>query len=987
MKKTALLLFSLCFLFVSLNAQVTLTIAKIDTTQFPSLKVHLVTQDGGTIRRDLTASVFTLKEDGFVQLPINYDCPLGNSNFSLAFLIAKGTGVTSQNLDIEKAAANSVITLFDGMFDEGEIISYATSSSLDVFLTTDKTLLENGVNSIILAPEPNKLWDALASAIMEIKNNASNNSKAVLVISNGADEGSVNSLGSVTSVARNNDIKVYCVAVGVSPGSPGASNLQSIASNTGGKYWPGPAGNFEQQLVNILRGTPEACILQYTTSSLCRDGFSRMIHIDATIGGQSGSVEGSYKMLQDATTFQNVLFKIAADSVIGGHEKTLPISLMTPLVNKRFYPAQIVLTFDTSKIKMSGVNVLGTLSDSMTATFTNLATGVQINFTDAKVINGSGVLLNLNFITSEVLQAVNIPISFTSFTFSKGCLVPQILSGQLVIYPKPKSINHLIDAPSNLPWDISLKDYNPNPVTIGVKVRNTGEVLLTNVQGSLKIQSGLSFVSGYNESQIASPSSLAPGEEANLRWDIRVDPQQSLKSFILPLSITTDEGASSNSSVVIQVDQAGPKLNSSCTAPSIKVQNNDYSPNPFPINLSVENLGGTAAAPQATIILPAGLSLENDYPTKLMASISPALQGSMQWQVRASKSNQQKVYTIKIVIEGTGFRTDTCSLQVTTPALSGATITTSCIEMPIITMDTNSRSYQPNPFILSTKIYNWGAAKSDSITLILTLPPEMKLSAGSNRIDRDGINSNDSVTATFDILILQALCSDKTIRILLDVLSKGNVIELCTKDVLLQAKPNKKPVINTSLPAPFDTARVGDTKMFSVQASDPDNDKLHYQWKVDGLNVGSDTSIMTQSFSSVGNKKVTCVVTDGCASDSASWSFYVNIKTAVSLYDNAIEGFDLNQNYPNPILSNTSQVQISFTVPHGSHYVEIKLYDAVGKELRTLVSGLYKAGMHSIELNRDIWNYPRLNKSNSGIYFYRMVSGSYQKTRPMILMR
>ena len=78
--------------------------------------------------------------------------------------------------------------------------------------------------------------------------------------------------------------------------------------------------------------------------------------------------------------------------------------------------------------------------------------------------------------------------------------------------------------------------------------------------------------------------------------------------------------------------------------------------------------------------------------------------------------------------------------------------------------------------------------------------------------------------------------------------------------------------------------------------------------------------------------------------------------------------FRLEQNYPNPF--NPSTV-INFSIPEAS-FVSLKLYDILGREIRTLLNNNKTAGVYSVQ-----WD-GRDNSGNvvqSGTYFYRLVSG------------
>jgi Secretion system C-terminal sorting domain len=88
-----------------------------------------------------------------------------------------------------------------------------------------------------------------------------------------------------------------------------------------------------------------------------------------------------------------------------------------------------------------------------------------------------------------------------------------------------------------------------------------------------------------------------------------------------------------------------------------------------------------------------------------------------------------------------------------------------------------------------------------------------------------------------------------------------------------------------------------------------------------------------------------------------------------------VSSFKLNQNYPNPF--NPSTI-INYSLP-SSELVQIKVYDALGTEIKTLVNEFKQAGIYTIEFNAG--NLP------SGIYFYRMQAGSFSDTKKLILMK
>nr|HMQ69890.1 T9SS type A sorting domain-containing protein [Ignavibacteria bacterium] len=88
--------------------------------------------------------------------------------------------------------------------------------------------------------------------------------------------------------------------------------------------------------------------------------------------------------------------------------------------------------------------------------------------------------------------------------------------------------------------------------------------------------------------------------------------------------------------------------------------------------------------------------------------------------------------------------------------------------------------------------------------------------------------------------------------------------------------------------------------------------------------------------------------------------------------NNAAVDFRLKQNYPNPFNPVTS---IIYELPK-QEYVSLKVFDALGKEVSTLVNEGQPSGTYSVDFNASV--HP------SGIYFYTIQAGDFVETRRMI---
>jgi hypothetical protein len=107
----------------------------------------------------------------------------------------------------------------------------------------------------------------------------------------------------------------------------------------------------------------------------------------------------------------------------------------------------------------------------------------------------------------------------------------------------------------------------------------------------------------------------------------------------------------------------------------------------------------------------------------------------------------------------------------------------------------------------------------------------------------------------------------------------------------------------------------------------------------------------------------------------ASYSLISHTITGVGKTEAINNNVVLQQNYPNPFNPITT---ISFSLP-AEMYVSLKIYNSIGKEISTIVSGYLSSGSHKFR-----WDGSNLS---SGIYFYRLNYGRTFITKKLILLK
>jgi len=88
-----------------------------------------------------------------------------------------------------------------------------------------------------------------------------------------------------------------------------------------------------------------------------------------------------------------------------------------------------------------------------------------------------------------------------------------------------------------------------------------------------------------------------------------------------------------------------------------------------------------------------------------------------------------------------------------------------------------------------------------------------------------------------------------------------------------------------------------------------------------------------------------------------------------------LPSFYLFQNFPNPFNPTTT---IRYQIPT-TELVKLKIYDLLGREMKTLVNEEKTVGNYEIEFDA--------RELTSGIYFYRLQTGDFVQTKKMLLLK
>ncbi len=85
--------------------------------------------------------------------------------------------------------------------------------------------------------------------------------------------------------------------------------------------------------------------------------------------------------------------------------------------------------------------------------------------------------------------------------------------------------------------------------------------------------------------------------------------------------------------------------------------------------------------------------------------------------------------------------------------------------------------------------------------------------------------------------------------------------------------------------------------------------------------------------------------------------------------------YSLSQNYPNPFNPST-KIRYSIADPG---FVELKVFNAIGEEMVTLLNEYKNAGNYELDFDAD--------ELQSGIYFYRIASGNFISVKEFAVLK
>lgn len=271
------------------------SINQVDKSACPTIKLLVtVTDSNDDPVISLAPDNFSVFEDGNMKNILNFSNTVSGP-ISVALALDYSGSIQPYISDVEDAAQSFIDQLSFSNGDEAAILKFAASIETTQPFTSDSTSLNNAIYNIPFTGNTDKtlLYDAVWQAVDLTSDPSRNARRAVVVLTDGIDEGSVDhDLADVIEKANDSGVPIFTIGLGNTYLPP----LQTMADETGGQFFSAPTSNDLQdiykQIAQILTNQYE---IEYQSSSTGGDSIVLNVKVadsNGLKGEDSKSVTG-----------------------------------------------------------------------------------------------------------------------------------------------------------------------------------------------------------------------------------------------------------------------------------------------------------------------------------------------------------------------------------------------------------------------------------------------------------------------------------------------------------------------------------------------------------------------------------------------------------------------------------------------------------------------------------------------------------------------
>ena len=726
-------------LFVShASAQPNLTFKRVVVTNWPSVELYFSAACNGTPAWSLSPSNLRVHDAEVEVTNFTMNCPDPTMPCPMSTALvfdASGSMAGTGNLGAI-AAGKSFVAQMDGVADQAAVLWYSSFVTLRQGMTSSKTLLNAAIDSLP-AGGLTAVWDGIWAGLQEVGTHGSNTCRAVVALTDGGDNSSTRMISELVQYANAQHIRVYTVGLG---SSINGTELEMLALLTGGRYYQTADASqlsmIYNEIATIIHASSLECSIVYDAT--CADGALHTV--DLQLFGFCGGADTktkTYRAPLDSATFNDLSLSLGDVATSGDADFEIPLLLSDTLNGALLRPFMIDLCFNSHVLGYRAVEIRpGTPLAGLTVLATPIPCGIRLQTQDSKIVTGSGELLRVTFHT-------NVSPNDTAFTdvtasdarFEAGCLRPVVAPGRVTIIPGSPTLSCVMDAPRSITWDTLQASYSPSPFQAKLTVYNTGSATATGGSCEISLDTTDLRIMSPMSSTVSIPD-IPPGEFREAIWQLDALPRWTGDSSDIAMTARFSNHADVDCMIRTFIGKSEPVLACEIDVPQLRADTAAmrYDPNPFPVTVTVRNIGVVPAdniqvfieyAPEMAL---GGVDVAGPWvkPTD-PASLQPGQSGIVSWQVYHPLIRWSHTDTLRFRVRADRGGMRICETVIDIPPISGPILAPRCYVPDSLHYEEAFDVYIPNPFTVRLSAVNQGTDTAYAVSGTLQLPDGLEL--------------------------------------------------------------------------------------------------------------------------------------------------------------------------------------------------------------------------------------------------------------------
>lgn len=709
-------------------------ILHVDTQNFPSVNVHVRAFCGGQqvgIGNQLTVRIY---ENGQLRTLQSLTCPQQTVPMSVALVLDRSGSVAGTSIFRIRDAAWKFVEMFQHHTtgsDEGAIFSFGDNVTMHQGMTSNIALLFDAIRNIY-PYGVTTMFDAVIAGINEVAANASNPIKAVVLLSDGADNNSIATANDVIIRSQNTGIPVYCLGLSYVDEQSDLDVMRMIADQTGGMYielnHPDDIVPAFTSIMSLITGGANDCRMNYTSD--CPDGSMRELRVIAEACGVADTAEVRFRTPHHPSVPD---IKVSFDSTFAyaGGEMRIPVMIEGPAGATLNHLNFKVL--ERAPLQYKGIVTTGYVAEKMTAIFGRVVDSVICELTGPLALSGNrDTLLVLRYSTPGTLTK-DTSFVYPAFFLDKTtveCLRLLARTTNVAILQRPK-LSAVCEDTLRITWDRNEGRYNNGYFRVSVTVRNPGVLTAKNTRVRIDVPDGVELISPSNEIYL-SATELPVGATEYASFDLRMLPADRERRLSICVEVQPDSGQITRCCTEVLVEKAYPKLRVECDfinriewSDSL----NSFVPDRFPVRVLVTNHSDLAARDVAAWIhVPQGFVVDSTTPVNTFVAPGTLTRndsGYVLWYVRPLERTTSDLLRFCIKVAVGGDTAECCQeLFITASPVRARML---CTDTRVVRFDDGSGNYDPAYLFISTTVRNVSALNMTGARAHIQLPSFARL--------------------------------------------------------------------------------------------------------------------------------------------------------------------------------------------------------------------------------------------------------------------